>query len=549
MLMVGPKHSCFSAVAVQVAADVSRRNYAPGARSAPTDVGRYAIAGQSVRLAKQLLGAVVGLLLGVGLPKPSQAVTYYVSPTGSDTNSGSAALPWATIQKAANTMRAGDAAMVSAGSYDERVTTTRPGTAGTNRITFQAQGQATVRGFSIQHSYITVAGFDITRHSAASDPKIGYIEVLANANYFQVLNNTIRDGIFIVTNNLVFSSNYPGADSGLVRSNTFSNLSYDVLWCGGETNLYEFNTIERANGWNAFQFFGHDNLIRRNLIRTSPHSVFIPSPDVFETWGAQPAYNITFEENFVLNFDGALGAHLAPTAPPSGPIVFRKNVFVNAAQFVVSVQNVTYLNNTFFQIATGALAVVSADAHALEFATNAGGTTLKNNIFVHCGDQTQNADLHGWYGFSGLTNYVADNDFVAGAAPGFAAKVGFNEGHPDLNGGDPGFVNIDDPLGPDGIPFSDDDGLRLRPDSKLRGKGEGGVDLGAYTLPAVVLSRQTNGNFRVTWPGWADAFVLQSAAATTGAWSNVLTSPIIEGDIRVVTVGASNGAAFYRLIK
>ncbi len=630
MLMVGPKHSCFSAVAVQVATDVSRRNYAPGARSAPTDVGRYAIAGQSVRLPKQLVGAVVGLLLGVGLPKPSQAVTYYVSPTGSDTNTGSAALPWATIQKAANTMQAGDTAMVSAGSYDERVTTTRPGTAGTNRITFQAQGQATVRGFSIQHSYITVAGFDITRHSAASDPKIGYIEVLANANYFQVLNNTIRDGIFIVTNNLVFSSNspvdlsiscatggflaagfkpgqalkvykadkntalknngrslviqsvtdtiitlrtnqavasegpllacldasnnyglsvHPGADSGLVRSNTFSNLSYDVLWCGGETNLYEFNTIERANGWNAFQFFGHDNLIRRNLIRTSPHSVFIPSPDVFETWGAQPAYNITLEENFVLNFDGALGAHLAPTAPPSGPIVFRKNVFVNAAQFVVSVQNVTYLNNTFFQIATGALAVVSADAHALEFATNANGTTLKNNIFVHCGDQTKNVDLHGWYGFSGLTNYVVDNNFVAGAAPGFAAKVGFNEGHPDLNGGDPGFVNIDDPLGPDGIPFSDDDGLRLRPDSKLRGKGEGGVDLGAYTLPAVVLSRQTNGNFRVTWPAWADTFVLQSAAATTGAWSNVLTSAIIEGDIRVVTVGASNGAAFYRLIK
>src|SRR5216683_84533 len=291
--------------------------------------------------------ALVGLLLGVGLSIPSQAVTYYVSPFGSDTNSGSAALPWATIQKAANTMQAGDTAMVSAGSYDERVTTTRPGTAETNRITFQAQGQATMRGFSMQHSYVTIAGFDITRHSAATDPKIGYIEVLANANHFQILNNTIRDGISIVTNNLVFSSNsavdlsissatggflatgfkpgqtlkvykadkntalknngrslviqsvidtiitlqtnqalasegpllacldasnnyglsiHPGADLGIVRSNTFSNLSYDVLWCGGETNLYEFNTIERANGWNVFQFFGHDNLIRRNLI-------------------------------------------------------------------------------------------------------------------------------------------------------------------------------------------------------------------------------------------------------------------------------------------
>ena len=46
--------ACPQIVTVQVTADVSQRNYAQGARSAPTDVGGYAIAAQSVRLSKQL---------------------------------------------------------------------------------------------------------------------------------------------------------------------------------------------------------------------------------------------------------------------------------------------------------------------------------------------------------------------------------------------------------------------------------------------------------------------------------------------------------------
>ena len=71
----------------------------------------------------------------------------------------------------------------------------------------------------------------------------------------------------------------------------------------------------------------------------------------------------------------------------------------------------------------------------------------------------------------------------------------------------------------------------------------------AILVLSTLTTPQTNGNFRVTWPAWADAFVLQSAAATTGDWSNVLTSTIVEGDIKVMTVGASNSAAFYRLIK
>jgi hypothetical protein len=45
---------------------------------------------------------------------------------------------------------------------------------------------------------------------------------------------------------------------------------------------------------------------------------------------------------------------------------------------------------------------------------------------------------------------------------------------------DPLFVNTSNIVGPDGIPFTADDGLRLRAESPARGAGYGGVDIGAY---------------------------------------------------------------------
>ena len=47
---------------------------------------------------------------------------YYVSPVGDDSYSGSFFRPWRTIQKAANTLTAGDVVMVPDGVYNETVT-------------------------------------------------------------------------------------------------------------------------------------------------------------------------------------------------------------------------------------------------------------------------------------------------------------------------------------------------------------------------------------------------------------------------------------------
>ena len=70
----------------------------------------------------------VGTSLPVRLPE-SLGATFYVSPTGSDGNAGTLSAPWRTVQKAFDTLTAGQVALVRAGTYSENVVVRRAGPA------------------------------------------------------------------------------------------------------------------------------------------------------------------------------------------------------------------------------------------------------------------------------------------------------------------------------------------------------------------------------------------------------------------------------------
>jgi len=81
---------------------------------------------------------------------------YYVDATnGSDYNPGTEIYPWKTIQKAANTMIAGDKVIVRTGTYDERITGNTSGNRG-SLITFQVNSGDIVNcyGFTLTGDYI-----------------------------------------------------------------------------------------------------------------------------------------------------------------------------------------------------------------------------------------------------------------------------------------------------------------------------------------------------------------------------------------------------------
>ena len=68
--------------------------------------------------------------------------TYVVAPTGSDAGSGLADAPWQTLQKAADSVQAGDTVVVRAGNYAGFDLWTDG--AGTNRIVFDADPGVTI---------------------------------------------------------------------------------------------------------------------------------------------------------------------------------------------------------------------------------------------------------------------------------------------------------------------------------------------------------------------------------------------------------------------
>lgn len=114
--------------------------------------------------------------LGVGAP-PAWAATYYVAPTGSDSNSGSSAAPWRSLQKAAATMAAGDTSLIADGEYPGGIVQSRAGTAAAP-ITFRAvhPGVPIVRGdqtadrdafYVTEADHVVVEGLTITKANRA----------------------------------------------------------------------------------------------------------------------------------------------------------------------------------------------------------------------------------------------------------------------------------------------------------------------------------------------------------------------------------------------
>jgi hypothetical protein len=62
---------------------------------------------------------ILGVMLSPTVRAVAQAKTYYVAPTGSDSNPGTLSQPWATLQHAGETAEPGDTVLVRGGAYTE----------------------------------------------------------------------------------------------------------------------------------------------------------------------------------------------------------------------------------------------------------------------------------------------------------------------------------------------------------------------------------------------------------------------------------------------
>jgi hypothetical protein len=124
--------------------------------------------------------STVAILAAITAPLNAFAgATYYVSPSGNDGNPGTAAAPWRTVTKAANTLTAGSTVIVKPGTYYESLIPARSGAAD-NLITFKAETQGTAvldgqnsraNGVDVKRtpaSYIRIDGFEIRNFTSSA---------------------------------------------------------------------------------------------------------------------------------------------------------------------------------------------------------------------------------------------------------------------------------------------------------------------------------------------------------------------------------------------
>lgn len=301
------------------------------------------------------------------LPLPIKAATYYVDKahvSASDSNNGSEASPWKTIQKAANTLVAGDTVYVKAGVYtelysglpDQGITALKPQNSGTagNYITYMAYPGDTVvidqqmKGGIINidsKSYIKISGFEMrngwggirTAGSATNiiieNNNIHNIDAGPGDNtggiyftpcsYCQVRNNSIHD-IFVNGTNTVFKD---GANGSAIHS---YNMEYVTIENNEFYNVY--------NGVYHKSSSGRDGaLIKANLFHDLIKAIFY---DVMGS-GDDPHINQRVTGNIIYNAKAgiSMAAHSYDTAGRKNDGFKVWNNVIVASDYGIGVNN------------------------------------------------------------------------------------------------------------------------------------------------------------------------------------------------------------------
>jgi len=297
-------------------------------------------------------------------PTPGSGSTFYVSPSGSDSASGSSSAPWRTIQKAADTLNAGQTAIVAGGNYGERVSISRSGTQAspiTMKVVSGADAQ--LLGFDVTGNDWVLDGFDISTQTNGSS---GYgIHVDGSASYVTIQNSYIHElcheGIFMepgVSHIQVLNNRFWRAEmAGVQADGTYDLIQGNEVW---ETQQYAMNaggiyagcTIAGGADADAFRFFGQHNVFRSNYAHDIYHDMpgdphpTNPNPhtDCFQTWGstAMTVSDILFERNLcrwpgtnqfaLANINATTLSNIGANDGAVMNLTFQNNILANAGQ-------------------------------------------------------------------------------------------------------------------------------------------------------------------------------------------------------------------------
>ena len=354
------------------------------------------------------------------------AETYYVDQShasANDNNDGTESLPWRTIQKAANTLVAGDTVIVKAGVYTELssqapgtdVTGLKPQNSGTSSapIIYQAnvgdqviidQSNQGVGFYIFGKSHITVKGFTIRNIKGRTDFSAG-VMTASNASYITVEDNVIHDvdGVSganvagIRFDNTTFSTARNNLIHGVTVNGQSNQNASAITSFGMEDMLIENNTMYNAyNGvYHKRSSGGTGALIRNNIIHSVTRGLYY---DVAGT-GNEPHINQRVTQNILYNVDDAIHLDAGDASGINdGFHVWNNTVTANnTAIWIENVRNAHVYNNIVFgPMAKNAIRTGPANATIAELNYNNyyNAESFVVNIFTN--DERRYTTLEAW---------------------------------------------------------------------------------------------------------------------------------------------------------
>jgi hypothetical protein len=387
----------------------------------------------------------------------AQAATLYVSTSGLDTNQGTLASPWKTIQHAANSAAAGDTIYIRGGTYKESVTVNVSGSAAGGYITFQSySGETaivdgtglTVPGQTgliniVDRSYIKIVGLEIRNYSTSSTSKVPVgVWISGAGSNIQILNNHIHD---IKTTARGCNANALGlAAYGTNAATAISNLTIDgnqldhlTLGCsesltvdGNVQNWSITNNIIHDNnniGIDAIGFEGvssstatdqaRDGVISGNTIY---NITSYGNPAYGNDYAADGIYcdgctRVTIERNVVHNTDFGVEIASEWSGKRSSYVTVRNNLIYanNAAGLTIGgydsgrggTDHCSFVNNSFYKNDTK-----NTGAGELQIQYYSTNNIFKDNI-VYAG--AQNIFI---YGYTSTSDIDADYNLYYSSA-------------------------------------------------------------------------------------------------------------------------------------
>jgi hypothetical protein len=196
--------------------------------------------------------------------------TYYVATNGFDTNSGTLARPFNTIQKAANVAVAGDTVYVRAGTYYETVLFPNSGTSG-KPIVFK----------NYNNEDVIVSAADKVTGWTLDTGKIYWAPV--NWDMGQSRNQVFIDNEMMIEARFPNISNETGIMQVMADKNTFTNTAY--------SGSVKSSALNQANGfWTGATYLGHNGLgwAAQSASVTGSGDGYVNITDKSESFGGTP---------------------------------------------------------------------------------------------------------------------------------------------------------------------------------------------------------------------------------------------------------------------